>query len=66
MLLHEADNPLVKVGKHSGLHCMEDLGLKEVTNNTGNMSQHVKSSVNMARQDIGIVCLVVRIAEPSI
>jgi len=45
---HEVENPLLEVVKHADLHCMEEVGLGEVAYNTGNMSKHVESSVNMA------------------
>jgi hypothetical protein len=45
---------------------MEEVGLREVSHNTGNMSKHVESSVNMARREFGIGCLGVGIAERSI
>ena len=46
--------PLLEVVKHADLHCMEEVGLLEVTHNTGNMSKHFESLVNMARQECGI------------
>jgi len=64
--LHEVENPTLEVVNHADLHCMEEVGLREVTRNTGNMSKHVESSVNMARQDFGIGCLGVGITERSI
>jgi hypothetical protein len=45
---------------------MEEVRLREVAHNTGNMSKLVESSVNMARQEFGIGCLGVGIAEHSI
>ena len=66
MRLHEVENPLLEVIKHADLHCMEEVGLREVAHDTGNMSKHVESSVNMARRDFGIGCLGVGIAERSI
>jgi hypothetical protein len=45
---------------------MEEVGLREVANDTGNMAKHVESSVNMARREFGIGCLGVGIAERSI
>jgi hypothetical protein len=45
---------------------MEEVGLREVAHNTGNMSKHVESSVNMARREFGIGCLGIGIAEHSI
>jgi len=49
MNLHEVDNPLLVVVKHANLHCMEEVGLREITYNTWNMTKHIESSVNMAR-----------------
>jgi len=49
MRLHEVENPLLEVIKHADLHCMEEVGPREITHNTGNMSKHFQSSVNMAR-----------------
>jgi len=60
------ENPLLQVVKHAGLHCMQEVGLREVTHDTGNMSKHVESSVDMARREFGIGCLGVGIAEHSI
>jgi hypothetical protein len=40
--------------------------MEEVTDETGNMSKHVESSVDMARREFGIGCLRVGIAERSI
>jgi hypothetical protein len=64
--LHEVENPLLEVVKHADLHCMEEVGLREVAHNTGNMSKHVESLVNMARREFLIGCLGVGIAERSI
>ena len=66
MRLHEVENPLLEVVKHADLHCMEEVRLREVAHNTGNMSKHVESSVNMARREFGIGSLGVGIAERSI
>jgi len=63
---HEVENPLPEVIKHAYLHCMEEVGLREVTHNSGNMSKHVECSENMARREFGIGCLGVGIAERSI
>jgi hypothetical protein len=46
--LHAVENALLEVVKHAGLHCMEEVGLREVAHNAGNVSKHVDSSVNMA------------------
>jgi hypothetical protein len=64
--LHEVENPLLEVIKHADLQCMEEVGLREVAHNTGNLLKHVESSVNMARREFGIGCLGVGIAERSI
>jgi len=48
--LHEVENPLLDVVKHDDLHCMEEVRLREVAHDTGNMSKQIKSSVNMARR----------------
>jgi len=64
--LHEVENPLLQVVKHTDLHCMREVGLAEVGHDTGNMSKHVESSVNMVRQELGIGFVGVGIAERSI
>jgi len=43
--LHEVENPLLEVVKHGDLHCMEEVGHREVAHDTGNMSKHVECSV---------------------
>jgi hypothetical protein len=48
MRLHEVENPLLEVVKHADLHFMNEVGLREVTHNDGNMSKHIASLVNMA------------------
>ena len=64
--LHEVENPLLEVVKHADLHCMEEVGLREVAHDTGNMSKHVESLVNIARREFGIGYLGVGIGERSI
>jgi len=64
--LHEVENPLLEVVKHANLLCMEEVGLREVAHDTGDMSKHFESLVNMAQQDFGIGCLGVGITERSI
>jgi len=59
-------NPLLKVVKHADVHGMEEVGLREVAQNTGNISKHVELPVSMARQIFGIGCPGVGIAERSI
>jgi hypothetical protein len=66
MRLHEVENQFLEVVKHADLHCMEEVGRREVAPNTGNMSKHVESSVNMAQQELGIGCLGVGIAEHAV
>jgi len=63
---HEVENPLLVVVKRADLHCMEEVGLWEMTHNRGNKSKHFESSVNMAQREFGIRCLGVGIAERSI
>jgi hypothetical protein len=64
--LHEVENPLLEVVKHANVHCMAEVGLKEVAHDTGNMSEHVELSVNMVRLEFSIGCLGVGIPEHSI
>jgi hypothetical protein len=64
--LNAVENPLLEVVKHADLHFMEEVGLREIAHNTGNMFKQVESSVNMARREFGIRCLGVGIAELSI
>ena len=66
MCPHEVENPLLEVVRYANLHCMEEVGLWEGTNDTWNMSKRVESSVNMARQEFSIGCLGVGIAEHSL
>jgi hypothetical protein len=42
---------------------MEEVGLREVAHDPGNMLKHVESSVNKARREFGICCLGVGITE---
>jgi len=64
--LQEVENPLLEVVKHADLHGMEEVGLREVAHHTGNMSKHIESSVITARQEFGIGCLSVGIAERAL
>jgi len=43
--LHEVEITLLDVVKHADLHCMEEVGLREVAHNTGNKLKQVESSV---------------------
>jgi len=47
--LHEVENQLLQVVKYADLHCVEEVGLRDVAHDTGNMSKHAESSVNMAQ-----------------
>jgi hypothetical protein len=62
----EVDYPLLEVVKHADLQCTEGVLLLGVTQDIGNMSTQVEFSVNMVRQEFGISCLAVGIAERSI
>jgi hypothetical protein len=42
------ENPLLEMVKYANLHCMEEVGIRESTDDTGTISKHVESSVNMA------------------
>ena len=66
MRLHEVKSSLLEVVKHADLHCMKEVGLQEVAYDTGNMSKHVESLVDMVRREFGIGCLGVGIADHSI
>ena len=48
MHLHDVENPLLEVVNHADLHCMEEVGLREVAHNMGNVSKYVESLANMA------------------
>jgi len=54
------------VVKQADLHCMEEVGLREVTYHTGNMSKQVECLVNTVRLEFSIRCLDDGIAEGSI
>jgi hypothetical protein len=64
--LHEVEIPLLEVVRHADLHCMEEVGLREVAHNAGNMSKQVESPVNMVRREFSISCLRIGIAECAI
>jgi hypothetical protein len=66
MRLHAVENPLLEVVKHAHLGCMQEVELRVVTHNTGNVLKHVESLVNMAGREFGIGCPGVGIAERSI
>jgi hypothetical protein len=60
------ENSVLLVIKHADLHRMEEVWLREIAHNTENMSKHVETLVNMARQEFGIGYRGVGIAELSI
>jgi hypothetical protein len=60
------ENPLVEVVKHADLHWMEDVGLGEVAQDTGNILTHIEFSVNMAPPEFSIGCLGVGITARAI
>jgi hypothetical protein len=66
MRLREVEKPLLVVVKHVDLHSVEEVGLMEVADNTGNMLNHVESSVNMARKEFRTSCLCVGIVACSL
>ena len=48
MFLHEVKNPQLEVVMYADLHCMKEVGLREVAHDTGNMSKHIESYLIMA------------------
>jgi hypothetical protein len=54
MRLHEVDNPLQKVVQHADLQCIEEVVLREVAHDTGNMLKIVEFSVVMSRREFFI------------
>jgi len=66
MHFHDMENPLLEVVKHTDLHCMEMVGLREFAHNAGNMLKKVEFSVNMIQQEFGIHCRGVGMVERSI
>jgi hypothetical protein len=57
------ENPLQDVVKYADLHYMEEVGIGEVAHDTGNMLNHLESSVNIVRQVFGNCCHGVAIAK---
>ena len=66
MCLHDLKNPVLEVVKHADLHCMEEVGLREVAPDTENLAKQIEPLVNMVRQEFGIGCRGVGITEHSI
>ena len=50
MHLHKVKNPLLEVITHADQQCIEEVKLRGVAHNTGNMLKHVESSVNVAQR----------------
>jgi hypothetical protein len=48
------ESPLLEVVNPADVHCMEEVGLREVAHNRENMSKHVESLVNIASSEFGI------------
>jgi hypothetical protein len=63
---HEVDNPLLEVVKQADLHCIEEVGLREVAHDAGKMSKHVQSSVHMVQREFSISCLGIGTCDHSI
>jgi hypothetical protein len=64
--LDEVDHPLREVIKHTELNGMEEVELREVPHDSGNLLKQVETSVNMVRREFSIGYLGVGIAERSI
>jgi hypothetical protein len=64
--LHEVENPLLEVVKHADLPWMEEVEIREVAHDTGNMSNNVQSSVDLVRREFGVGYHGVGIAEHCI
>jgi len=43
---YEVESPFVVVAKQTDQHCMEEVGLQQLTEDTGNSIKHVESLVN--------------------
>jgi hypothetical protein len=66
MRIHEVEYPLLEVIKRANVHCMEEVGHRKISHDTGNLSTHIESSVHMARREVGTGLLGVGITERSI
>jgi hypothetical protein len=64
--LDEVEKPLLPVVMHSDLHYMEEIGVREVADDTGNLSKNIEYSANMVQREFGIGSFGVGIAEHSI
>lgn len=66
MRLHKVEITLLEVVKHADLHCMKEVGLREVAHNTGIMSKQVKYRVTKVLRVFSIGSLGVDNSERSI
>jgi len=66
MSLHEVENPLLEAVEHAEMHWIEEVSLREIAHNPGNISKHVESFVTMMWRDFGTGCIGVHITESSI
>jgi len=64
--LHEVESPLLDVAKQANLHWIEEARHWEIAQDTGIISKHVESSVNMAQWEFRPGFRGVGIAELSI
>jgi hypothetical protein len=55
--LDEVENAVLEVVMNGDLYRMDEDRHCKVTHNTGNMSKHVETLVNMGRNVFGISCL---------
>jgi len=62
---HVVENPLHEVVKRADVKCMEDVGLRGVVHNTGNMFTPAESMVNLVSQERGMGRLDVSITAGS-
>jgi hypothetical protein len=60
------DNQLLEVAKHADQHHLENVGLREVTQDTRDMSKQAQSTELMVQRMFGMGRLGVGIAEHSI
>jgi len=61
--LHGVNNPLLEVVTNAKFHHIQEVGFREVADNTGNMSKCVESSLDKARLEFIIGCLGVGISQ---
>jgi hypothetical protein len=64
--LHEVENQLAEVVKEDDVHCVEQVGRREVTHKPVNMLKPVETSVHMGRHQFRITYIGVAIPERGI